>query len=215
MNNKSITIIEIIKEKKMSDFNHILHKINESNIELPSSEKYDEIIESYKMIIVKVILSCELTLYNICNENGLKKNLKKNAIYDHINVFMQKILLFITENSITQDIIDSINKIIELSNNKNNVVHDKIFFLINNFYLNFDRKKLPCKKREDYKKYIVKNIITFLKNNSVNIIHVLNDNSYQWNGNYSLEIIEEENISESESESSSKLDAIEENVSEE
>ena len=55
--------------KKMTDFNQVLDKIKQSNIEFSSSNKYDEIIESYKMIIVKIILSCELTLYIICNEN--------------------------------------------------------------------------------------------------------------------------------------------------
>ena len=195
--------------KKMTDFNQVLDKIKQSNIEFSSSNKYDEIIESYKMIIVKIILSCELTLFNICNENKLKKNLRENSVYDHINIFLQKILLDITEDNITSDITNSIREISKISDDNNDVIYDKIFFLINNFYLNFERNKIPNKNREDYKKYFVKNIILFLKNNIMEIIEVLKDNEYSWDGIYSLGIIEEDDVYEY----NENLDTIEENDS--
>ena len=53
----------------MSGFNQILENINESRIDLSSSNKYNEILELYKMIVVKLIISSESTLYKICSTN--------------------------------------------------------------------------------------------------------------------------------------------------
>ena len=74
----------------MSNYDHILNNINKSSIDLSTSNKYDEIIELYKMIVVKLIMSCELTLYKICSANNLTNNLKQNVVYEHINIFLQK-----------------------------------------------------------------------------------------------------------------------------
>ena len=62
----------------MSNYDHILTNINKSSIDLSSSNKYDEIIELYKMIVVKLIMSCELTLYKICSTNNLTNMLFMN-----------------------------------------------------------------------------------------------------------------------------------------
>ena len=58
----------------MSNYDHILNNINKSSIDLSTSNKYDEIIELYKMIVVKLIISCESTLYKICSTNILMNN---------------------------------------------------------------------------------------------------------------------------------------------
>ena len=181
----------------MSHFNQVLENINQSHIELSSSEKYNEIIELYKMIIIKLIISSESTLYKICSTNNLEINLNNDSVYEHINIFIQKLLLDITQDNGTPDVKESIKKISELTNDKNDVIYDKIFFLINNFYLNLEREKVPCKKYEKYKKYLVKNIIIFLKNNIIPIIDIIKDNEYQWDGTYSLSKIEYENDFES------------------
>ena len=91
----------------MSNYDHILNNINKSSIDLSTSNKYDEIIELYKMIVVKLIMSCELTLYKICSANNLTNNLKQNVVYEHINIFLQKLLLSITQNNSTPDIKES------------------------------------------------------------------------------------------------------------
>jgi len=176
----------------MSNYDHILTNINKSSIDLSSSNKYDEIIELYKMIVVKLIMSCELTLYKICSTNNLKNNLNQNVVYEHINIFLQKLLLNITQNNSTPDIKESIKKISELTNDNNDVIYDKIFFLINNFYLILERNKIPCNNYERYKINIVKNIIIFMKNNVVPIIDIIRDNEYKWDGDYSLSVVEDE-----------------------
>jgi hypothetical protein len=176
----------------MSDYNQILENINESCMDLSSSDKYDEILELYKMIIIKLIITSESTLYKICSANNLEFNLNNDSVYNHINIFIQRLLLDITQDNGTPDIKEFIKKISDLTNDNNNVIYDKIFFLINNFYLNFERKKIPYKEYEIYKKYFVKNVIIFLKNNILPIIDIIKDNEYQWDGNYSLSKIENE-----------------------
>lgn len=177
----------------MSHFNQVLENINQSHIELSSSEKYNEIIELYKMIIIKLIISSESTLYKICSTNNLTHNLNNDSVYDHINMFIQRLLLDITQENCTPDIQDLITKISVLTNDKKNIVYDKIFFLINNFYLNFDRQNLPCNDFEKYKKYIIKNISVFLKNNILPIINVMKECEYTWEGEYYLSILDESN----------------------
>ena len=65
-----------------------------------------------------------------------------------------------------------------------------MFFLIYNFYSNFDRSKLPIKDYEKYKKFIVKKILIFFKNNISDLLDVLKDEDYRWNGDYSLNNLE-------------------------
>ena len=198
----------------MSELNSILQDINEARIDISSSNKYDEVIELYKLITVKLIISCESTFYKICITNSLKINLKSNVIYDHLNIFLQRLLLDLTQNNFTQDInqaISQINKSCE--ENSVNVIYDKLFFLIDNFYNTFDRSKLISKNYEKYKKYIVKSIINFFKSNTVEIIQLIKDKKYKWKGDYSLSKVDSELNSLSSSNTKISSQSIEEESS--
>ena len=190
----------------MSELNSILQDINEARIDISSSNKYDEVIDLYKLITIKLLISCESTFYKICITNNLKINLKSNVIYDHLNIFLQRLLLDLTQNNFTQDInqaISQINKSCE--ENSVNVIYDKLFFLIDNFYNTFDRSKLISKNYEKYKNYIVKSIINFFKSNTVEIIQLIKDKKYKWKGDYSLSKVDSELNSSSSSSSNTKM----------
>ena len=185
-----INIIVYINNNKMSEFDQIIQNMNASEIDANSSDKYTQIIEYYKMLVVKIIICSEATLYKICTANQFDENLNNSSIYEHISVFVQKLLLDITEDKSEEDIKYNIKQISLISENSSETIHDKIFFLIYNFYSNFDRSKIPIEDYEKFKDYIVKKIVIFFKNNLAGLLDVIKDNEYSWEGEYSLDNLE-------------------------
>lgn len=171
----------------MSVYQNIIDNISSSEIDLKLEGKYNEVIELYKMITVHVIISTEATVYKICHTNDLINNLSSNNIYDHISIFVQKILFEINKKTVQTDIDSHLMKISKITDHTNECIFDKVFFLIYNFYTNFDRSKIPVNDYEKYKKYIVKKIIIFFKNNTSELLEVIKDEKYLWEGDYSLD----------------------------
>lgn len=185
-----INIIVYINNNKMSEFDQMIQDMNASEIDANSSDKYTQIIEYYKMLVVKIIICSEATLHKICTTNQFEGNLNNNSIYEHVSIFVQKLLFDITENKSEDDIKYNIEQISLISENSSETIHDKIFFLIYNFYSNFDRSKIPIEDYEKFKDYIVKKIVIFFKNNLAGLLDVIKDNEYSWEGEYSLDNLE-------------------------
>ena len=174
----------------MSSYQNIIDNINSSEIFLPNEGKYNEVIEYYKMSVVHILISTEATLFKIFDTNNIKNNLNQNEIYEHINIFVQKLLLEIISKKTQSDINSHIININKITEHEEESIFDKIFFLIYNFYSNFDRSKLPISNYENYKKFIVKKIVIFFKNNISEILEVLKEEDYRWNGDYNLNNLE-------------------------
>lgn len=174
----------------MSDYQTILDNISNSEIFLQNEGKYNEVAELYKMTIVHVIICTEVTIFKICSQNNLISNLNRNEIYEHISAFVQKILFEITAKNTSTDIDSHIMKINKITDHEEDCIFDKIFFLIYNFYSNFDRSKLPIDNFEKYKKFIIKKVLIFFKNNISELIDVIKDEDYRWEGDYDLTNLE-------------------------
>ena len=171
----------------MSAYQNIIDNLNDSEIDLPNEGKYNEVMELYKMTTIHIIISTEATMFKICSTNDLLTNLNRNEIYEHISVFIQKILLEITAKTTSTDIDSHIIKINKITDHEEDCIFDKVFFLIYNFYSNFDRSKLPTNDYDKYKKFIVKKVLIFFKNNISELIDVIKDEDYRWEGDYNLD----------------------------
>ena len=174
----------------MSSYQNIIDDINSSELDFHLDSKYNEVIEYYKMTVIHIIISTEATMYKICSTNNLLENLKKETIYDHISIFTQKLLLEISQKTVQSDIDSYVLKLGQLTQNDQNIIFDKVFFIIYNFYQNFNRNKIPIKDYEKFKKYIVKKIVIFIKNNVQELMEVLKDDNYTWEGEYSLDSLD-------------------------
>lgn len=174
----------------MSSYQNIIDNMSSSEIYLPNEGKYNEVIELYKMITIHIIISTEATVFKICSTNDLKLNLNSIEIYEHISVFVQKILLEIIAKTTPTDIDSHILKISKITEHDQECIYDKVFFLIYNFYSNFNRSKLNTDNYEKYKKHVVKKVLIFFKNNISELVDVLKEEDYRWEGDYNLNNLE-------------------------
>ena len=176
----------------METYQELVDEINESsNVDFDIDEKYNNIIEYYKFLAIKIILSSESTMFKICKSNNWDCNLNDSSIYIHLNMFVKKILFDVVNMEVQNDISNTISQLNILCNCETVSTSDKLFFIIYNFYSNFDRSNVPLDDLQKFQDYIKRKIDRFIKNNKNDILEVMKDSNYEWNGEYSLEEIEE------------------------
>ena len=173
------------------DLEQIIKNANDSKINLPLSNKFNELTIIYEQLITKLILSSELTLYKFCDENNLKKNLNNNSSYLILNTFLQKIFLEIC-NKTNLDINSVLEIIIKITKSNNDIIISQIFYLINNFYNNLDRKNIPTDDIESYKKDFINKLKSFINNNNLEIIEIIKNNETYDNNDFTLDLLNQE-----------------------
>lgn len=154
-------------------------KIKDGVIEIGNSDKLENLLEYYKSIAFKLILTCENTVYKISEKEGFKTNLKDDSTNFLISEYLNKLFELIKYNGFEPEIDNYILQIVKLNNENRKIILSKVFYLIDNYYKFINRKILSCSNFEHFKKKLIVQYQEFIKCNFVIILNLIKDTEFQ------------------------------------
>ena len=169
----------------------VLKDIESTNIESTDniSYKYDNLLEYYKSISLKLILACEQSIYKISEKNNLLDNLKSKCSIQQIDDLLHPLITTMFEGIIDENIEHLIVDIMELDSKIERVqIINTTYWIIYNFYEIKDRKKFDISDIEKYQTSIIVTYKSFVKENYNEIIQVIADYNFNFDTDYHLDI---------------------------
>ena len=154
-----------------------LNRLNETVINIPVDHKYDNLIEYYKVICFKLILTCESHIYKTFQAKNLQENLDSQEINFTISEYLKDLLQYIE----IQDNGDINNYIINIKNiigDDKKYILEKITYIINHFYTFLIRDKLNVKSYESYINNFETVFPDYFCENKVGILEILLDKDF-------------------------------------
>ena len=148
-----------------------IDNLKESIIEVNCSENINNVYELYKSIILKIILANENTLYKSINTN-LKLNLKNEDCNQYLSTYLDYTIELIKKND-DSNISNLIFQIKNINNDKNELIINKIIFLVNEFYHYLDRSKLNISTIEKYDDSLIKYFKEYYLYNKIEIFNII------------------------------------------
>ena len=148
-----------------------IDNLKESIIEVSCNENINNLYELYKSIILKIILANENTLYKSINTN-LKLNLKNEDCNQYLSTYLEYTIDLIKRNE-DNNINDLIFQIKNINNDKNELIINKIIFLVNEFYHYLDRSKLNISTIEKYDDSLIKYFKEYYLYNKIEIFNIV------------------------------------------
>lgn len=148
-----------------------IDNLKESIIEVNCSENINNVYELYKSIILKIILANENTLYKSINTN-LKLNLKNEDCNQYLSTYLDYTIELIKKND-DSNISNLIFQIKNINNDKNELIINKIIFLVNEFYHYLDRSKLNISTIEKYDDSLIKYFKEYYLYNKIEIFNIV------------------------------------------
>ena len=148
-----------------------IDNLKESIIEVSCNENINNLYELYKSIILKIILANENTLYKSINTN-LKLNLKNEDCNEYLSTCLDYTIELIKKNN-DDNISNLIFQIKNINNDKNELIINKIIFLVNEFYHYLDRSKLNISTIEKYDDSLIKYFKEYYLYNKIEIFNIV------------------------------------------
>ena len=105
-------------------------KITESNIDCNTSNKLTNMLEYYKSLSFKLILSSESTFYKISSDKKVLSNVKTEEAKEYIGMFINKLFVCLLQGDLDDDISSNIQGIAGLCEDDRIVILKKVFWII-------------------------------------------------------------------------------------
>lgn len=157
------------------DIKQILDNLNNEPIELNVSNKYDVLLEYYKSLGLKFILTVERSVYNSLHEKNLLKNCNNNCCYHMINDFMHGLFFFNINYGIEKNLKQLIENIIEISKEDKMSILKKTFKIIDAYYSVLNRKELRIDDINHYNNDILEKYKDYLESYQQELIELVSD----------------------------------------
>lgn len=167
---------------------NILEKVESTNIESDNvSNKYNNLLEYYKSISLKLILACESSLYKIAHHNKIVKNLNSKETVDQLDTLMHALIGNLIDGAIEKNIESVIVDIMETESTlTRNQIINITFWIIHNFYELGERDDFDLETLEKYLSSIMEFYNDFIKENYTEIFKVISDTEFHFDTNYHL-----------------------------
>lgn len=163
-------------------------EISESVIPINIKNNDDNLIEYFKLITLKIIWTCESTLFKITFDNDISDNLLNDSSNYLLADYLKIIFSNITNIGFNTDIDLIIDKINKYYDNDRNIILNKVFYLIDEFYKNIDREDLVNTNYETYKQSIETAFSDFIITKSIELIHLVKNKEFSINSNFQLSL---------------------------
>jgi hypothetical protein len=157
------------------DIEQILKNLNNDPVELNVSNKYDVLLEYYKSLALKFILTVERSVYNSLSEKKLLCNCNNNCCYRMVNDFMHGLFSFNIGYGIEKNLKELIENIIEISKEDKMSVLKKTFKIVDAYYSSIDRTKLRIDNINHYVKDILEKFKDYLSTYQQELIELVSD----------------------------------------
>ena len=154
-----------------------LNRLNETVINIPVDLKYDNLIEYYRVICFKLILTCESHIYKTFQNRNLQENLDNQEINFTISKYLKDLLQYIEIQEDT-DINNYINNIEKIIGDAKEFILQKITYIINHFYTFLIRDKLNVKSYESYINNFQALFPEYFSENKVEILKIIIDKNF-------------------------------------
>ena len=158
------------------DIKEILEKLNIEPVELNVSEEYDTLLQYYKSLAIKYVLTAEKSLYNMSSQQNLLKNCTNDNCYIVISDFIHGIFTFNITYAIDKNSKELIENIIKLNKEDKISILKKIFKIIDAFYSIIQRGELSTESLNHYIKDIVQQFNDYVQTYLKEIIELIKDN---------------------------------------
>ena len=157
------------------DIKQILDNLNNEPIELNVSNKYDVLLEYYKSLGLKFILTVERSVYNSLHEKKLLKNCNDNCCYNMINDFMHGLFSFNVGYGIEKNLKQLIENIIEISKEDKMSILKKTFKIIDAYYSVLDRKELRIDNINHYVNDLLEKFKNYIESYQQELVELVSD----------------------------------------
>lgn len=158
------------------DIKDILDRLNSEPVEINVNDDYDDILEYYKSLALKYVLTAEKSLYNLSLKQNLLNNCTNDNCYIVVNDFIHGIFTFNIGYGIDKNSKELIENIINLNKEDKMSILKKIFKIVDAFYSIIEREELRIDSLEFYVKDITEQFDDYILTYNTEIIDLIKDN---------------------------------------
>lgn len=175
------------------DINKLIDDLSKSENKINVSDKLTKLLDLYKKISLKYVLTAEKTLFKICKKENKIKNLISESSIHIINDFLHGIFSYCWLYEEDNDSKKIFKKIICLTNESKKIILNKVFKIVDAFYSIINRSEIKDKflhNDYEYSKYFILKYNDYLQAYYELILDLINSNDFNENLEFKLTCIE-------------------------